>query len=294
MLKSFLNYPGGKYKLLKQILPLFPDSYTQFIDIFSGSAVVSVNALLDVPTYAYDNNENLIELLNFIKKTPTDEIIAGVEKIINDFCLSNTSQKGYAIYGSDSAIGLSKVNKIAYMNLRESYNNDHDVLKLYVLIVFGFNNQIRFNRSGFFNNPVGKRDFNSQMAQKLESFSNRVKNMDIDFIAKDFRDVSTNLYDAFYYADPPYLVTTAVYNENGGWSEQDEKDLLKFLDSINDAGNKFALSNVFSSKGRNNDFLIEWANNYNVYYLDANYSNSNYQTSKKGGSVEVLITNYNK
>lgn len=294
MLKSFLNYPGGKYRLLKQILPLFPASYSQFVDLFAGSAVVSVNTLLQAPTHAYDNNECLIELLNFVKQTPTDEIITGVEKTINNFGLSNTAKNGYAAYKCDSAAGLAKVNKTAYTNLREAYNSDHDVLKLYTLIVFGFNNQIRFNRSGGFNNPVGKRDFNSQMAQKLEAFSNRVKHMDIEFVATDFREISPNMYDAFYYVDPPYLVTTAVYNENGGWSEQDEQDLLKMLDSINVAGNKFALSNVLSSKGHDNNLLMEWAKNYNVHYLDANYSNSNYQTSEKGGSVEVLITNFNK
>lgn len=293
MLKSFLNYPGGKYRLLKQILPLFPASYSQFVDLFAGSAVVSVNALLQAPTHAYDNNEQLIELLNFVKRTPAEEIIAGVEKIIGDFGLSNTSKNGYVAYESNSATGLATVNKAAYMSLREGYNTDRDVLKLYTLIVFGFNNQIRFNRSGGFNNPVGKRDFNSQMKQKLEAFSNRVKNMDIEFVATDFREVSPNMHDAFYYVDPPYLVTTAVYNENGGWSEQDEKDLLAMLDKINEAGNRFALSNVLSSKGRDNDILIEWAKNYNVNYLDANYSNSNYQTSEKGGSVEVLITNFN-
>ncbi|WP_274599342.1 hypothetical protein [Enterococcus faecium] len=34
----------------------------------------------------------------------------------------------------------------------------------------------------------------------------------------------------FIYADPPYLITTAAYNENGGWSEKDEKDLYDYLD----------------------------------------------------------------
>lgn len=294
MLKSFLNYPGGKYRLLKQILPLFPASYSQFIDLFAGSAVVSVNALLQAPTHAYDNNEQLIELLNFVKRTPTDKMIAGVLRIIDDFGLSNTANNGYTAYESDSATGLAAVNKTAYMNLREAYNTDRDVLKLYTLIVFGFNNQIRFNRRGGFNNPVGKRDFNYQMKQKLKAFSDRVKNMDIEFVATDFREVSPSLHDAFYYVDPPYLVTTAVYNENGGWSEQDERDLLKLLDRINEAGNKFALSNVLSSKRRDNNILIEWAKKYNVHYLDADYSNSNYQTSEKGGSVEVLITNFNK
>ncbi|WP_306306929.1 DNA adenine methylase [Helicobacter cinaedi] len=32
----------------------------------------------------------------------------------------------------------------------------------------------------------------------------------------------------FVYIDPPYLITCATYNENGGWDEQDEKDLLVF------------------------------------------------------------------
>ena len=33
-IKSPLNYVGGKYKLLPQILPLFPKNIDTFIDLF--------------------------------------------------------------------------------------------------------------------------------------------------------------------------------------------------------------------------------------------------------------------
>ena len=35
-IKSPLNYTGGKYKLLPQILPLFPNEIDTFIDLFGG------------------------------------------------------------------------------------------------------------------------------------------------------------------------------------------------------------------------------------------------------------------
>ncbi len=42
--------------------------------------------------------------------------------------------------------------------------------------------------------------------------------------------------------DSPYLISTATYNENGGWSKNDEQDLLEQLDKLDRQGIKFALS----------------------------------------------------
>lgn len=41
--KSPLNYTGGKYKLLNQIIPIFPKDLDLFVDLFSGGANVGVN-----------------------------------------------------------------------------------------------------------------------------------------------------------------------------------------------------------------------------------------------------------
>ncbi|MCF7547079.1 DNA adenine methylase [Enterococcus faecium] len=36
IIPSALNYTGGKQKLLPQLKPLFPDTYSRFIDLFAG------------------------------------------------------------------------------------------------------------------------------------------------------------------------------------------------------------------------------------------------------------------
>ena len=35
-IKSPLNYVGGKYKLLNDIIPLFPKGINTFVDVFAG------------------------------------------------------------------------------------------------------------------------------------------------------------------------------------------------------------------------------------------------------------------
>ena len=43
IVQSPLNYMGGKYKLLTQILPLFPQNIKTFVDIFCGGCNVGIN-----------------------------------------------------------------------------------------------------------------------------------------------------------------------------------------------------------------------------------------------------------
>ncbi len=170
---------------------------------------------------------------------------------------------------------------------------------MYVMIVYSFNNQIRFNSKGEFNLPVGKRDFNSKMESKLSKFIDRVKSSDFTFMSKDFGDINIEEYGqgTFVYADPPYLITCATYNEQGGWNEDKERELLQYLDDVHNKGFRFALSNVMESKGKTNDILIAWADKnkdkYKVIDLDFSYANSNYQTKDRSNSSrEVLIVNY--
>ena len=136
------------------------------------------------------------------------------------------------------------------------------------------------------------------MRNKLILFSKKLKEKDIEFYSKDFRDIDINKIskDTFIYCDPPYLITTAGYNENGMWTDKEEKDLLNFLKELDKKGLKFALSNVLESKNKENKILKDWIleNNFYCNYLKKDYSNSNYQRKEKDSiSVEVLVTNYN-
>ena len=130
------------------------------------------------------------------------------------------------------------------------------------------------------------------MEEKLRRFASQIKDQRIFFSARDFREIDIHDGD-FVYADPPYLITTAAYNENGGWSEKDELDLYSYLDKADKNGVKFALSNVIFHKGQENKMLTKWASKYNIHILNYNYNNSNYQSKAKyNETVEVLVTNY--
>lgn len=302
LIQSPLNYTGGKFKLLPQILPLFPANIDIFVDLFCGGANVGVNVKSN-KTILNDTNDNLTLLFSMFKNFG-DDFLPLVDEIIEKYQLSQSSKYGYDYYNCDSNTGLAPYNKDKFLKLRDDFNNSKDIgyyhyAMLYTLILYSFNNQIRFNSNGHFNLPVGKRDYNEKMKQKLQKFIDRLKGKDYKFSNLDFRDfdISTLNSNSFVYADPPYLITCATYNEQGGWNKTDEHDLLDFLNDLHKNNIKFALSNVLRSKGKENSILIDWtqrnSDRYKVINLNYSYNNSNYQTKNKNEiTEEVLIINY--
>ncbi|QFR50214.1 DNA adenine methylase [Sulfurimonas lithotrophica] len=291
-LKSPLNYTGGKHKLLKQITPLFPDKIDTFVDLFAGGCNVAVN--VDAKRIiANDINTDIINLYEFFKASDANKLVEQIDAIIDSYGLSNTSKYGYDKYKTNSSKGVGAYNKKAYEKLRNDYNKNKTPLMFYTTLVFAFNNQIRFNSKGEFNTPVNKRDFNKNMRKNLELFIDRLNNLNISFSSKDFKDISVSK-DSFVYIDPPYLATLAAYNENGGWGEAKEQELLDYMDALDAKGVKFALSNVFENKGKTNELLLKWSKKYKVNHLTYTYHNCNYQAKNKeaDSTKEILITNY--
>lgn len=303
MIQSPLNYTGGKFKLLPQILPLFPKDIDTFVDLFCGGCNVGINVESKKVIYN-DSDEHLLYLYNTFKNLDKKSTFDWIYQIIEKYNLSDVSRFGYDYYNCNSSEGLGNYNKDKFLKLREDFNTKtsedyYYYVMLYVMIVYAFNNQIRFNSKGEFNLPVGKRDFNGKMAAKLSIFIDRIKEQNCTFTCKDFREFNISELSSsdFVYADPPYLITCATYNEQGGWDTNSEKDLLAFLDKLNERNIRFALSNVLRSKGKENKILIEWLeknrDRYNTFHLNYNYSNSSYQTKDKTSSAEeVLIVNY--
>lgn len=273
-MKSPLNYSGGKFKLLPQILPLIPETNT-FVDLFGGGGTVFAN----VPAQHHVYNEKLGPVCELIEWFSTSE---------GEYCIN---QVQYWVW----KYGLSKTNKDGYLELRSLYNsgtNSPDVL--YALISHGFNNMIRFNRHGEYNIPFGKNrsSFNDALKKKFQAFVERLQSLDLTVHNLDFYDVPLTT-DSFVYADPPYLISTASYNEQDGWVEADEYRLLYFLDYLDSQGLRFALSNVLEHHGQENQILKKWSDNYNVNFLNMTYSNASYhKKDRTSQSVEVLITNY--
>ncbi len=302
IIKSPLNYTGGKYKLFPQIKEFFPKNIDKFYDIFSGGANIGINIKAN-EIICIDKEKILINFFNFLKSKNFDYIKSNIIDIINKYNLSNTSDFGYEYYNSNSFDGVGNYNKDNYSLLKKDFNKlvDHTsekaILMFYVLIVYSFNNQIRFNNNNHWNMPVGKRDFNNSMKNNLEIFHERINKINIKFNCLDFRNINiTNLTeDDFIYMDPPYFITNATYNENNKWTDKDEIDLFDFILKLDKHNIKFALSNVIEHNNikylKLENFCID--NKFNINYLDFDYKNSNYQKKDKiSQTKEVIITNY--
>lgn len=274
-IKSPLNYTGGKYKILEKIIPKFPSEINTFVDLFSGGFNIGINVNAN-RIICNDNIIYLIELYEYIKETETEELILKIKEVIKEFKLDKTNKEGY-------------------LKLRNEYNLSKKSILLFMLICFSFNHMIRFNKNHQFNVSFGKNrsEYNMRIEENLKVFSETLKQKEIIFTSLDFFDVDLSDLgkEDFVYCDPPYLISDASYNKN--WTEKEEKELLEFLDSLNQRNIKFALSNVLYHKGQENKILAEWSQKYKIHYIDSNYSNCNYQLkNKENKSIEVLVTNY--
>ena len=278
--KSPMNYTGGKYKLLPQMLPLFPNGGSilgKFIDLFCGGGNVSINVNASL-IVANDFDSHVIEIYKEFQKNSIKHILNHIENRIEEYDLSITNSDGFNKFRN-------------YYNSCE-YKNPLD---LFVLICYSFNHQFRFNGNGGFNMPFGKERscFNKSIKQNLIKFKERISN--ITFTNNSFEELKIDKLSPndFVYCDPPYLITCATYNEKDGWNKSMERKLLDLLDKLNEKGIKFALSNVLYNKGKVNETLLEWSDKYTVHHLNNTYANCNYHTKDKENKAdEVLITNY--
>src|SRR5690606_18797740 len=128
-----------------------------------------------------------------------------IEEIIKAYGLSDSQKNGYEFYNCNSDSGLGSYNKSMYYKLRDEYNSLRNSKRrdylLLTLIIFSFNNQIRFNSNGKFNMPVGKRDFNSSIKSNVINFSSIIKEKNITFFNSDFSNIDIP-NNAFVYCDP--------------------------------------------------------------------------------------------
>ncbi len=280
-IKSPLNYIGGKYKLLPQIIPLFPKKIDTFVDLFAGGFNVSVNVSA-TKTICNDLNYLIVEMVRTLCYADIDLILRRIDEKIAEY-------------------GLSKENEAGYKAFRTFYNANRNPIDLFTLSCYSFNYQFRFNSDLEYNNPFGRHrsQFSDVMRKNLILFMEEMKKKNLEFFTRDFRQISLDELGIgdFIYCDPPYLITNGSYNDgNRGfhdWQEAEEYALYEYLDDAHNRGIRFALSNMILHKGAENKILQQWAKKYNTHLIDSNYSNCNYQfKNKTAETLEVLITNY--
>lgn len=307
-IKTPLNYTGNKFRLLEQMNPYFPKNIKIMVDLFCGGATVGLNTECE-EVYFIDNDPMVIGLLKFFKNQEFSVLISRIEEIIEKYGLSNSYRNGFKYYKDaidekNKNNGLKAYNEKGFYKLRKDYNelsdkeSDNAFTMLYTLLLYGFNNDLRFNSKGEFNLPIGKTDFNKTNVNKLEKYLNKVKSLKTHYICADFDSAKVkkilNAAD-FIYMDPPYLITNATYNESNRWNNLCEHRLLNLIDELIVNNKKFILSNVLSKKGSMNEPLFYWTQknheNIEVRHMKYSYSSASYnKKNREAKEDEIIVT----
>lgn len=277
-IKSPMNWPGCKYKYLNQLYPIFPNNINNFIDLFCGGLDVICN-IPAIKKYANDIDKNLINIYKNFQNISFEELISFIEFRIKEFKLTRFNYEGF----------------ITYKDLYNSSETYHTPLDLFVLSRFSYNNLIEVKNDKFVGSfGFDRSDFNLTQRAHTKFLHNNIK--DVSFSSINFLDFNLDNFTSndFIYIDPPYLISPDLYNSIC-WNEEKEYQLYKFLDIINKEKNiKWAVSNLITHKGKDNEILTNWCQKYNVHDIYTNYSNSfsGHRRNTNDFSIEVLITNY--
>lgn len=271
--ESPLNYIGSKAKLVESIKEHMPSEYAKFIDVFGGGFNVGINIPNKEVIYN-DSNYFVKDLVESFQAQDTYQYLLYIRKITKRFGLKATFSEGYKEARS-------------YYNSLPAHLRDPRLL--YTVLLYGYQQQLRFNSKHEFNNPVGMRWFNDKVLAKMISFSRQIKTGKHTFLAQDFIDIEKiiNKKD-FVYMDPPYRLTRGSYNDGkrgfGGWDLLTEKSLIEFADRLSKNDVYFMISYVMEHGGEFNEIIRSWVgtNKYRVIELN----------NKNVRRKEILIVNY--
>ena len=276
---SASNYTGGKEELFAQISPYLKSDIATFHDVCGGGGIMSLNVEAEISVYNeyYPDMSNLMYNLT---QNSVEENYKAVEGVINEY-------------------NLSIDNEEAYYLLRDKFNTSTEKpwAMFYCLILHSYKNMISYNTKEEFNKSFGVRDFNSSLRPKFILFTDMLiaNSHRMRFQSGSYNYIDNHKFQEndFVYVDPPYYASNNKYGVK--WKDEEEKALLKSLDSLNDRGVNFALSNFIHDNGKTNQILIDWAeqnSDYNVIYLNKSYEDQKRNKVDGAITVEVLITNY--
>jgi DNA adenine methylase Dam len=276
-IQSSIYLSGNKRLLFDNIAPhLNPDDKrANFVDLFTGSGTMILNCKELKMFDNYIGNDSLPQIID-------------MHKFLQDY------------NNLDVLTCLNKQyppTEDGYYQLREDYNKKPCPELLFFLHYRSNTNYIRFNKSGGFNVPWGKRECYDET--RLSKHINLVKES-VKFVCRSYDKVceafltEDDLSKTTFYIDPPYLKTTTMYTNAWSWMEDD--NLRMYCKKLALKGAKIVYSNVLTNRDFTNTALKKWVEDnkeqFTLFHLDRDYSNSSFRKSSTK-SDEVLIVSNN-
>ncbi|AXF75319.1 Dam family site-specific DNA-(adenine-N6)-methyltransferase [Erwinia tracheiphila] len=231
MIRSLLKWPGGKTRIIPELLPHFP-KVDCLVEPFVGGASVFLNT--DYRRYILaDINPDLIRLYREVKGNP-DLFTGMARKLFNE--------------------GNSKE---AYLRNRRIFNSAKGLPDVYRAVLFlylnrhGYNGVVRYNQCGGYNVPFGQHKTAPYFPEtEIRQFAEKANDTKAIFLCSSFQNTLKVMVgaDEAVYCDPPYLPasTTASFTQyhTEPFTEKHHRLLVAELLEVN---HKYGTSVVISN-----------------------------------------------
>lgn len=207
-IRPFLQWVGGKYNILKNIVSEFPPNKIRLVEPFVGAGALSLNTNFN-NNIINDINSDLMSTWYFVRDFP-HKLIHELELLFIEE--NNTKEK--------------------YLEFRHRFNNTKDpnekVYLFFYLNKHCFNAISRFNNKGEFNTPFGYMKNPNFSKENIILVHNKIKKWTI--LNKNFRSIFTCLNKQdICFCDPPYVEFSSTSGKlkyhRGGFNYQDQLDL---------------------------------------------------------------------
>jgi DNA adenine methylase len=278
-IEPFLKWPGGKRRLLGEIIPRVPKFEGRFIEPFLGAGAVFFAMNRETAKVGNDYNTGLIETYEVVRDD-VEALIAELEKLQNN---------------------KEEFLRVRHLDRSPDFNSLTPVSRAARFIYLNktcFNGLYRVNRSGYFNVPFGyykKPDF--VMRERLNAVSDFLNAMSaegplVELYSGDYQGVTSTASDRdFVYLDPPYDPVSAtsafVAYQRGGFGTPEQERLQAEVERLTLLGVPVIVSNSdtpFMRKLYGNGDL------FRITPLKVNRSISA-NASSRNRADEILVTN---
>lgn len=297
------KWAGSKNKMFKKYYDcgFFPkEEPTTFVDMFSGSACVSLWVKKNYPSTKIIINDKCDELMQMFQSMQSATYATFEKEYMNHV------KNGY----DNKSV---EYRKEYYFDLRNQYTHGYNSMTkteqsaaLFYMLQTGFNGIWQTSKN--FN-------FRYATSPGIMTWKYPGKVFDLDRIRKfaQFIDTCSITLDDYkktakyakkgtwFYADPPYRASKAKYKSAGDFTDTHHEELCSFLNDAHKKGCKVTLSNreIINEDWipTSEDIDVGWfsdkfGDDFNVVYHKVKYTAGRHNRGAGARSTEVLIRNY--
>lgn len=230
-----IKYPGSKYNYIDKLKPIFSNyqNITTFIDLFGGSASVSLNVEYDKIIYN-DIDKNIMLIINAFINSEYDDLVKIYEYIGDNY--KNINEK-------------NDIAKNQYYECRNYFNSlyfnsNESLLGLFYFVISAasINSMFRVGPNGF-NQGYGYSKI--RIIDKTEFYILKQKLTELIVYNQNYSDIIEkykNCENSLWFLDPPYTTE----NINSKTYKHNEFDYNKFFENLSKINGNIVYTDYFS------------------------------------------------